>query len=299
MAYTKRLNMIWDIPSGTIPDASLSTKIDEMIEAGKTDGRGFEGIRIFSDQSAALEWLAAIAASNMASYLLSYTIDDYTAPTFTHKSVNNWNLPSGFVSPNAVSDELRLQVAAGNTDGYNYTAPFANVCVGTRLWTSSNAAAYWNTFMGQQPMAVYRTGSSVVANNIFPMTLTFAEFNQGQLYGGGTIEDPSGTFNVPDQSFTINAGVANGSGVRMDNLSFTNSQIFQNHPCNNGYIWNAYWASGSTYAVTNVAMYKFGSSVVFWILMPGDWSNLTPVNTGTFKYPVKMEATTKRTTFQN
>ena len=99
------------------------------------------------------------------------------------------------------------------------------------------------------------------------------------------IENGSWTF--PDPYFTINAAI--GTGVAFDfNPSSSILAEFANNPNNNGYVWSAQWATGSTTINTNVAMFvgQFGSSsVVFFMLDPADSTHATGL-AGTFRFPV-------------
>ena len=135
------------------------------------------------------------------------------------------------------------------------------------------------------------------------IVLTFSEFNQGGLNPGQDIQDQTGSFNPP-VGFTINDGAnisgVGGSGVEMSNLTPSDDAQFAANPNNTGYIWNVYWATGSRYATTPVAMYYNGPGshgITFWILNPDNQT--AAVFQGTFNYPATFVSTSTPTSFHN
>ena len=133
------------------------------------------------------------------------------------------------------------------------------------------------------------------------IVLTFSEFNQGGLNPGQDIEDQTGSFNPP-VGFTINDGAnisgVGGSGVEMSNLTPSDDAQFAANPNSIGYVWNVYWAAGSTYTTTPVAMYYNGANeTTFWILDPANQTVAVP--SGTFNYPATFVSTSTPTSFNN
>jgi hypothetical protein len=133
------------------------------------------------------------------------------------------------------------------------------------------------------------------------IVLTFSEFNQGGLNPGQDIQDQTGSFNPP-VGFTINDGAnisgVGGSGVEMSNLTPSDDAQFAANPNSIGYVWNVYWAAGSRYATTPVAMYYNGANTItFWILNPTNQN--AAVFQGTFNYPATFVATSTPTSFNN
>jgi hypothetical protein len=148
-------------------------------------------------------------------------------------------------------------------------------------------------------------GISIGANSIPPggIVLSFSEFDPTGLNPGQDIQDQTGSFNPP-VGFTINDGAnisgVGGSGVAMTNLTPSDDAQFAANPNNTGYIWNVYWATGSRYATTPVAMYYNGPGshgITFWILNPDNQT--AAVFQGTFNYPATFVSTSTPTSFNN
>ena len=148
-------------------------------------------------------------------------------------------------------------------------------------------------------------GWTVGTSSIPPggIVLTFSEFDQGGLNPGQDIEDQTGSFN-PTVGFTINDGAnisgVGGSGVEMSNLTPSDDAQFAANPNSIGYVWNVYWAAGSTYTTTPVAMYYGGPgshTITFWILDPANQTVAVP--SGTFNYPATFVSTSTPTSFNN
>lgn len=135
------------------------------------------------------------------------------------------------------------------------------------------------------------------------IVLSFSEFDPTELNPGQDIQDQTGSFNPP-VGFTINDGAnisgVGGSGVAMTNLTPSDDAQFAANPNNTGYIWNVYWATGSRYATTPVAMYYNGPGshgITFWILNPDNQT--AAVFQGTFNYPATFVSTSTPTSFNN
>jgi hypothetical protein len=306
MAFTKQLINTWNIPSGVLTPTlknTLRQALENLYIQGKTDGRQYSRatgteIRIWSDAAAANEWISYLMTTVLAPYLTNSVIQDYSVPTFTKKLVSEWDINSPPLTI-PMQEKLTQMISANKTDGTNYTTNITPK-IATRIWTNSAAAAEWATFMGQQPIATHRTGYNNLNNDILPITIQFDEFSAGSLTAGQNIEDPTGSFDIFDFSFTINNGVGHGSGVAISNLTASNETLFANNVCKTSRIWHAEWASGSTYPGTRVAMYyQSWGAAVFWILDPNDLSNGTAVSSGTFKFPVTLRPRNLYTAFHN
>lgn len=297
MPYTK-IALLNYSQASPIPN-SLGPKMTSMVEAGKTDGEQYskvplQGVRLFTDSAAAQEWIDFIESTSLGDYLISSTVSDYVQPTFTKKTLTN---VSGAPFDPTLATQINTMILEGKTDGVRYNN--LGTPSGIRIWSDAAAANEWIAALENSAVGEYITSTSVVDNDILPLTLSFSEFDQDDLEGGGAIQDDSGTFDVLNQSFTLNNGATNGSGVRMTNLTPSNDTIFTECPANDGRLWSATWAAGSTYAMTRVAMYSFNGSPTFWILDPSDWTYMTPINSGTFKYPVTLKPLQRETTFDN
>ena len=84
----------------------------------------------------------------------------------------------------------------------------------------------------------------------------------------------------------------------MSNLTPSDDAQFAANPNSIGYIWNVYWAAGSTYTTTPVAMYYNGANTItFWILDPANQTVAVP--SGTFNYPATFVSTSTPTSFNN
>jgi hypothetical protein len=128
-------------------------------------------------------------------------------------------------------------------------------------------------------------------------TVPFLEMNNGTNDMGDLLDS---TATYTSNGFILNSGLTLGSAVVLRNLSITNDTWFDTQPNNSGYVWTATWAVGSTYASTPVSMYYEGfgpETVFFFILDPSDLTYSTPVDTGTFNFPVVFTPGSTPTTF--
>lgn len=277
-----------------------------QVLAGNTDGRqytryGQAGIRLWKDAVSAQAWIDFLESSEVAAYLVTATMQDYTEPTLTKKSVITWNSPGSVQYSATTVEKINEMVIAGKTDGTNYSAPITGTGMEEMLFTNDTTANEWISFISAQPEGAAINTSGVVNNDIVPVTVAFSEFNPSGFMPGQNIQDPSGSFDIPGQSFTINNGVTNGSGVAFTNLTAGHITDMASNPCKQNYIWQAFWTTGSTYEMTNVAMHyqPSNNAIVFWILDPADTTNQTAVSVGTFKLPVTLKPSRVYSNFTN
>lgn len=307
--YTKMVVVNWNYPIGYVYSQSdsdaLQAELESQMVQGKTNGIQYSklstvSITLWADNGSANAWILFLQSLEVGAYLDSSSVNDYVEPTYTKKTVTTYSkIPSSFPTNNAIATELNSLILAGKTDGKDYSGARAN-SVGTRIWTDATAAAAFIAFVDTQPIAAYKTGSTVENNDIVPITLDFSEFDPASLSGGQAVQDSTGTFNSGANTVTINAGVANGSGIAMTNLTPSNKAAFDVNHLSSGRLYEARWTNGSTYPTTRVALYyQWGGILTFWVLDPNTLSPVTAVNSGTFKFPVTLVPMAGMTSFTN